>query len=222
LIVGSKPDVHARAWSAHAEWLLAHRDQSQTASQEAIARARDVDHPYSLAVALAYGAVSSQLRGDRADLKATVQELCALSDRFGIAYYREWGAVLHGWLRAGSAGIQETRQGIADLRAARSLVRMPYWLSLLSDLLARDGQFDAARATLDAALVDGRTHEDVWWLPEVMRLRAAYDQPDQAVTRLTAAVELARSQGSFAHLNSCEHDLAERGVRLASGVRPSG
>lgn len=221
LIVGSKPDVHARAWSAHAYWLLGQDDESRAACDEAIVRARDVDHPYSLAVALAYGALTSQMRNDLSELDRTVHELNALCDRFGIAYYRDWGVVLDGWIRADTAGIRAARQGINALRSAGSLVRMPYWLSLLADLLDRDGQPDAARATLDAALIDGRAHGDVWWIPEVMRMRAAYDTPINAVARLEASAVLARSHGSLAHVRTCEDALARRGVRNAvPGVRP--
>ena len=68
---------------------------------------------------------------------------------------------------------------------------MPYWLSLLADLLARGGRPDAARATLDAALVAGQAHDDVWWLPEVMRMRAAYDDEEAAIARLRSAAQLA-------------------------------
>ena len=53
---------------------------------------------------------------------------------------------------------------------------MPYWLSLLADLSARNGQPGAARAILDAALAAAQERDDVWWLPEVMRMRAAYDE----------------------------------------------
>jgi hypothetical protein len=91
---------------------------------------------------------------------------------------------------------------------------MPYWLALLADLLVRTGQPDAARSTLDAASVGGWARYDLWWLPEVMRLRAAHDtDPDQAVSRLRSAARLAAGHGSVALLRRCEHDLAERGVR---------
>ena len=70
---------------------------------------------------------------------------------------------------------------------------MPYWLSLLADLLARDNRLGAARATLDAALIAGRVHDDVWWLPEVMRMRAAYDEEQAAVARLLAAAHWRRN-----------------------------
>ena len=73
---------------------------------------------------------------------------------------------------------------------------MPYWLSLLADLLARGDQPDAARATLDAALVDGRARDELWWLPEVMRMRAAYDEEQAAIARLRSAAQMASAHGS--------------------------
>ena len=89
---------------------------------------------------------------------------------------------------------------------------MPYWLTLLADLYGRDGQAGAARATLDAALAAGQTHDDRWWMPEVMRMRAAHDEDEPARERLRAAVAEAAAQGSVALLRRCERDLRERGV----------
>lgn len=91
---------------------------------------------------------------------------------------------------------------------------MPYWLSLLADLLARDGQQAAARATLDAALAAGRARDDLWWLPEVMRMRAAYDEKAAAIARLRSAARMAAGHGSSALLRRCEDDLGGRGVTL--------
>ena len=122
----------------------------------AIKLARAIDHPYSLAVALAYGAITHQMRHDLAELRDTVGELRELCDRYGFAYYREWALILDGWSRPDESGIALARRGIANLKAAGSFARMPYWLSLLADLLARRRQAGAARATLDAALVAGR------------------------------------------------------------------
>ncbi len=157
-----------------------------------------------------------------ADLAETVTELRRLCERYNFAYYREWGLILDGWSRGGAAGIALVRQGIGNLRAAGAFARMPYWLSLLADLLARTGQRDAARATLDAAEVTGKSHDDVWWLPEVLRMRAMYDEDDQvALPRLRAAAALASAHGSVALLRRCERDIAARSVRSSpSSVRP--
>jgi DNA-binding SARP family transcriptional activator len=216
LSVGTRPEVHGMAWAAHAHWLLGH-DDARSTCLEAIKLARAIDHPYSLAVALAYGAITHQMRHDMSELRDTAGELRDLCDRYGFAYYREWGLVLDGWSRTDGSGIDLARRGISNLKSEGSFARMPYWLSLLADLLARGNRPGAARATLDAALVAGHTHDDRWWLPEVMRMRAAYDDDDAAISRLRSAAQMASAHGSTALLRRCEHDLAGRG-----GVLPAG
>ena len=118
LSVGTRPDVHATAWSAHAHWLLGHDDHALAGCHEAIALARAIDHPYSLAVALAYGAITHQMRDDRPALGATVDELCDLCERYGFAYYREWALVLDGWSRPDGSGLELVRRGIDNLQVA--------------------------------------------------------------------------------------------------------
>jgi len=194
LSVGTRADVHGTAWAAHAHWLLGHDAEALSACQEAIKLARAIDHPYCLAVALAYSAITYQMRHDMSELRDTVGELRALCGRYGFAYYREWGLILDGWSRPDESGIDPVRRGIANLKTAGSFARWPYWLSLLADLLARNDRFDAAQATLDAALVAGRQRHDLWWLPEVMRLRAAHDGNEVAISRLRSAAEMAAAR----------------------------
>jgi DNA-binding SARP family transcriptional activator len=222
LSVGTRPDVHGRAFAAHAHWLLGNDDEALSSCTGAIALARTTDNPYSLAVALAYGAITHQLRHDLPELGQTVEELRELCDRYSFAYYREWRLVLEGWSRPDGTGVELARRGIDSLNAAGSFARMPYWLSLLADMLVREGAPDAACATLDAALVGGQAHDDVWWVPEVMRMRAAYDDEEHAVERLRAAARMAAGHGSAALLARCSDDLAARGVPSgAFGVRPA-
>ena len=219
LSVGTRPDVHAVAWAAHAHWLLGHDFEARSGCQDAIKLARSIDHPYSLAVALAYGGITHQMRQDLSALRDAVDELRGLCDRYDFAYYREWALVLDGWSRADESGISLARQGVDNLKAHGSFARMPYWLSLLADLLARNSRPGEARAVLDAALASGRARDDLVWLPEVMRARAGHDEEPAAIARLRAAAQLASDQGSAALVRRCEHDLAERGVRApAPGV----
>ena len=223
LSVGVRPDVHAVAWAAHAHWLLGHDAEALASADRAIATARAIGHPFNLALALGYAAVGDQMRHDLPRLRNTVAELRELCDRYGFAYYREWGLILDGWSRADGPRVDLAQQGVSNLRAEGSFARMPYWLSLLADLLASHKRLDAARATLDAALVAARAHDDVWWLPEVMRMRAAYDDAEAAVARLRAAARLASAHGSVALLRRCAGDLRTGGVRfLAPSVPPTG
>jgi DNA-binding SARP family transcriptional activator/tetratricopeptide (TPR) repeat protein len=212
LSIGSRADVHGMAFAAHAHWLLGHDDEALASCRGAIGRARAIGDPYNLAVALAYVSILHQLRDDRPGLRATVAELSELCRRYDFAYYREWALILDGWSRPDASGIDLARQGVGNLKAAGAFARMPYWLSLLADIHARNHQAGAARATLDAALAAGQAHDDLWWLPEVMRMRAAFDDPEPAITRLRSAARLASDQGSVALLRRCEGDLRQRGV----------
>lgn len=221
LSIGTRPDVHSLAFAAHAHWMLGHDDDARSSCQQSIKLARAIDHPYSLAVALAYGCITHQMRADLPELTNTVAELSGLCARYGFAYYREWVLILDGWCRADESGIDLARQGISNLKSAGSLARMPYWLSLLAALYAGSGRPDATRGTLDAALAAAHAHDDVWWLPEVMRMRAAYDDAESGLSRLRSAAQLAAAQGSVALLRRCQRDLAARGADAAfPGVLP--
>lgn len=222
LSFGTRPDVHATAFAAHAHWLLGHHDEALATCRGAITLARSIDHPYSQAVALAYACITHQMRHDLPELRTMADELRRLCDRYAFAYYREWVLILDGWSRGGASGAGLVRRGIGNLKSEGAFARMPYWLSLLADLSARDNEPGAARATLDAALAAGRVHHDVWWLPEVMRMRAAYDDEQAAVVRLLRAAQMASEHGSVVLLRRCEHDLSARGVPLpAPGVPPT-
>ncbi|GAA4474495.1 AAA family ATPase [Rhodococcus olei] len=168
LWVGARYDVHARAWSAHALALQGRTEDACTAAASAIALARDLDRPYSLAVALAYGAITAQMCDDAPRLRDTATELRSLCDRYGFAYYREWGLVLDGWARS---RLDPMTAGIDRLRATGAFARMPYWLSLLADVHVRAGRRGDAQAVLDAALAAARARAEWWWLPQVLRRR---------------------------------------------------
>ncbi len=120
LSVGTRPDVHGMAWAAHAHWLLGRDDEALGACREAIRLARAIDHPYSQAVALAYGAITHQMRHDLPELRATIDELRQLCDRHDFAYYREWVLILDGWSRTGTSGADLVRRGIATCSSFRS------------------------------------------------------------------------------------------------------
>jgi DNA-binding SARP family transcriptional activator len=220
LSAGTRPDIHAGAWAAHAHWLLGHDDDALASSDHAMREARAFDHPYNLAVTLAYCAITDQIRHDMSRLTEHVGELRELCNRYEFAYYREWALILDGWSRADESGVALAREGISNLKMERSFARMPYWLSLLADLLARNNRPDEARANLDAALAAAHAQQDLWWLPEVMRMRAAYDEVEgAALSRLRAAAQMASAHGSAALLRRCEQDLEAFATRRA-GVLP--
>ncbi|MEO9119633.1 MAG: AAA family ATPase, partial [Solirubrobacteraceae bacterium] len=207
LPIGTRTDVHAKAWWAHARWLLGEDAGAAAASAESVHNARLIDHPYSLAVALSYAAVTQQLLGDLPRLVGVLAELTEVCDRYDFAYYRDWARVLTGWTQGGTAGVRNTKLGIESLEQDGSLARMPYWLCLLAEVHCSEGNTAAARAALDAAVASALEHDDRWWLSEVLRARAALEPASRAVRRLAQAVALAESQSNVPLLNRCRADL---------------
>ncbi len=210
--IGTRPDVLGQAFHAHAQWLLGRSDDARDTAIRVVEVARDAEHPFSLAVALAYSGVTHQMLEDEVGLRLAVDELCDLCERYEFAYYREWAMILSGWTRPGVKGFELVRRGVDNLKAAGSFARMPYWLSLLADLQRIHGEDAAAMASLDAAVASGHARGDVWWLPEVMRKRAAFEEGDARIARLRSALALASRQGSVALIQRCESDLAAHGV----------
>ena len=207
-VVGTRVEVHARAWSAHALWLLGRDDDALHWCEWAIARAEEVDHPYSLAVALAYAAITLQLLGDverTLEYASRVREICG---RYEIAYYGEWGMILAGWSAGGTDGAALIRQGLGNLRDQGALARHPYYLALLAETLLSAGQADTAAALLESARAAAAAHDDRWWLPELYRLSARCRGAEPAGA-LARAVALAEQQGAVALARRAAADLAE-------------
>jgi DNA-binding SARP family transcriptional activator/tetratricopeptide (TPR) repeat protein len=207
-VVGTRVEVHARAWSAHALWLLGRDEDALHWCEWAIARAEEVDHPYSLAVALAYAAITFQLLGDverTLEYADRVREICG---RYEIAYYGEWGMILAGWCDGGADGAALIRQGLGNLRDQGALARHPYYLALLAETLLSAGQADTAGAVLESARAAAAVHDDRWWLPELYRLSAQCRGAEPAGA-LARAVALAEQQGAVALARRAAADLAE-------------
>lgn len=200
-ILGTRIEVHARAWSSHAHWLSGDDDGALALSAESVERAIFARHPYSHAVALAYRAVLLQWRlfddvdgGGRDELASVSTELEALCTRYSFAYYGQWGAILRGWLTGSEAGLAIIGQAIQELRAARALARMPYWQCLQAQTQQECGHIREAQAVLAAAESFAHQNNDVWWLPEVLHRRALLAEPVAAERLLARARKLADEQ----------------------------
>ncbi len=204
LSVGTRARVHTAAWAAHAEWVCGSPATAHELMTGAVTEARATGHRYTLAVALAYAGITSQLLGDREAVARYASELRELCDRCAFAYYGEWGLVLEGWVTGGERGRTLARRGVANLRRQDARARMPYWLSLVADTAPDD---DGRRLTLDEALAAAEDQQERWWVPELLRQRARYDD-DGGVARLTEALTLARAQCSTTLADRCASDLA--------------
>ena len=96
----SDPGVRCLALSAIVLVLLGYPDQAMQQSNDALALARGLAHPFSLAYALNVAAWLHQLRRDTALTQERAEALLALCHEQGFALYRTGGSILRGWALA--------------------------------------------------------------------------------------------------------------------------
>jgi DNA-binding SARP family transcriptional activator/tetratricopeptide (TPR) repeat protein len=188
--------VMGHAWRAHPLLLLGRPAEAAASAEAALALAVEFEHPYTTAVALGYGAITHRLLGEAeraGELARRVRHHC---ERYGFAYYGDWGRILEGRTLGGATGEALIREGLEGLKGAHAGTRMPFWLSMLAEVLITSGRDREAARILVQARDWGEVHGDRWWLPEVLRLLASVDGDHQAAHLRTQAIELAREQES--------------------------
>jgi predicted ATPase len=129
------------------------------------------------------------------ELACRVRHLC---DHYGFAYYGDWGRILEGRTLGGATGEALIREGLDGLKRANAGTRMPFWLSMLAEVLITSGREREAARILMQARDRGEEHGDRWWLPEVLRLLASIHGSREAVQLRTQALKVARAQESRA------------------------
>jgi adenylate cyclase len=202
---GSDVGLSALAYDALCLWCLGYPEQALSRSQEALALARELGHPFSLADLLCYaGCMINQMRRDALALKDDAEELIQLSLETGLAGWLADGTCFRGeaLARLGQVqeGIAQMREGIAANRSLGEGCYLPGVLRALANAQARAGQPEDGLTTLDEALARVEQTDERHWEAELYRLRGALllMQGDDAAAEanLEIAVEVARRQSA--------------------------
>jgi predicted ATPase len=174
-LFGMDLGVFCRSWASHALWHLGYPDQALSMSHTALARARELSHPFSLALALNYAAIVHQFRREEGATHERAEAATVLCREHGFAYYLAWGPILQGWVaveqRQGEAGIAQMRDGLAAFRVTGGKVRLPYYLALLAKACWDTGQTATGLRLVTEALAQAETTGEGWWQPELYRLK---------------------------------------------------
>jgi hypothetical protein len=142
-------------------------DDAQVGAANAIESADELAIPFGRVMAVAYAAITHQLRGDRRETLEMSQEVRELSARYDVAYYKHWGDVLEGWIRGGDEGAAVIAEGIRRLRDCGAVSRLPYYLALLAETLIDADRAGRRPRCWPEAHQLARHHADWWWLPEL-------------------------------------------------------
>jgi len=153
---GIHPQVVSRAYLGMLFSCLGFVDQALAQSNAAIAEARRLAHPPSLASSLEYGTTVLSLVGDNAGLGEWADQPVAVTTEQGFPFWRALGTIFRGWLKTKNGDVTEgvslVRSGSTAYRATGAGVWIPYQIVLLARACEIAGQVEEVVTLLDEAL----------------------------------------------------------------------
>jgi predicted ATPase len=177
LLYGHDPGVCCRGVAGIALWLLGYPDQALRQQQAAYTLAQEVAHPPTLAFPRMLAAIAHQLRRETRAAHEEAEALITLAKEQGFALFRAIGGILRAGTRTALGQredqIGQIRQDLAAVRETGSALWEPYFLALLADVYAQDGQVEAGLATLAEALAAAQATGERWAEAELHRLRGS-------------------------------------------------
>jgi DNA-binding SARP family transcriptional activator/predicted ATPase len=204
LFAGPDVGVFCRAYLPHLLWQFGHAGQAAAQSEEAIALAREVSHPFSLAVALDYAAMLNAFRQEGKLALARAGETSAVCRKHGFAYYLAWAEILAGWATAvegdTAAGLLQLRAGLDAFKATGAELRLPFYYGLLAEVCGLAGQVGEALANVATGFAFQSKNGELWSAPELHRIRGdvllhSGNAPEAQVS-YRRAIELAQQTGA--------------------------
>ena len=156
LRVGASPAVVADAIGGLLRWTAGLPDAAVRSMQLALGRARELDHPYSLAFVLHHAALLDLWRSDAASAAARTAESRELAHADDYAVWAALATILGGAAAVleghGEAGLTELEAGFARyLQLPTPPIFWPALLSLRAEAHGRAGDPDRGLALLDEA-----------------------------------------------------------------------
>jgi class 3 adenylate cyclase/predicted ATPase len=153
---GVYPQISSQVYLGFVLFCLGFPDQALARTSLAIAEARGLAHPPSLAASLSLGTLLLSLVGDDAALGERADQLVSVATEQGFPYWRAQGAIYRGWLKVKNGdvveGISLLRSGLAACRGTGAEMWVPHYTALLADACEIAGQIEEAVTRLDDAL----------------------------------------------------------------------
>jgi class 3 adenylate cyclase/predicted ATPase len=210
--------VACRSYRSWLLWLLGEPENAVAEATTAIARARAIDHPFSISFSLCFASWLHQFLGDTRASRAFADEALRISGDQGFGFWVGWATVMLGYgdteLGASDEGILRMRAGLDAWCATGSRLGQSYFLALLSQASAKRGRLEDASQALDEAQAFADQTNERWWQPELHRLRGELilvqgGGTGDAIDRANAAFKTARDLATEQHSMS----LRERASR---------
>ena len=173
--LGQDPGVSCTTHAALALWVLGYPTRAAARMGEALALARSLAHPFSLAYACHFAAGLYQWRRERQVVQELEDAAFAHDTEHGFGLFLTAGAVQRGWLLAeqgqGEEGLTQMRQAVARHRDVGAEVLVPAFLALVAETHGKLGQPAEGLSAVTEALTAGYQSGQHYWEAELHRLR---------------------------------------------------
>jgi class 3 adenylate cyclase/predicted ATPase len=167
------PQVTAQSFLGIVLFCLGYPDQALARHSAAIAEARSLAHPATLATALGMGAKLFPFDGDNAVLDEWVDEMVAITTDQDLPHWRAGATIYCGWLKIKTGNVTEgislLFNGLTGLRVIGSEMWVPHFIGYLAAAYEIAGDVGAALARLDEALRLVERTGERWYAPELNR-----------------------------------------------------
>jgi class 3 adenylate cyclase/predicted ATPase len=200
------PGVACRSYSALCLWLLGFPDQAHTRAQDALALARELKHPFSVAFAQCCFAFVSQFRRDVRNVSEPARAAVALATEHGFAAWAALATSFRGWALAmegnSEKGVLELQEGIAALRAMGAGIWLPFRCTMLAEVFDILGNTKEGLQSLAEAQTLMDQTDERWWEAEIYRvqgtllLRLSTEPLAEVESWLRRALDVARRQAA--------------------------
>ena len=198
------PHVTSQAFLGILLLCLGFPNQALARSSAAIAEARRLAHPSSLASALSLGPILLSLVGDAALLDEWAEELVTVTTEQGFPHWRAVGTIYRGWVKVKNGdvaeGISLLRSGSVAFRVTGAETWTPYHIALLAAACGIAGQVEEAMTLLDKALQVVERTGECWLAAELNRhkgqLLLGQGHSEATEELYNKALRIAREQGA--------------------------
>ncbi len=204
------PAACAQSFTARADALAGRTATAARGFDAAIAHARELDHPFSLAMCLQVAAESFNVSRDPARALERASEAGAIAREHSLVLLRAWASTQEGRalfdLGVTERGLAMMAEGVTAARATGSKLHLPIHLVLLAEAQLRSRLLHQSAESLDEAFALSERIGERLCVSELHRVRGELrlamsrdlDSCAHAEHDFRAAIDISRAQG--AHL----------------------
>jgi tetratricopeptide (TPR) repeat protein len=224
---GEEPGIVATQYRGLVLCMRGFADQALEATRAAVAQARQINHPLSVAFASSILCIILYLRRDFEACRALAGEQIGYCGDQGFAFWSAAFQVHHGaavaHLRADGDPVAEAEAGVVNWINTGAYIHVPTWASFLADASLVCGNLPLAEKTLTDGVAIAQRNAECFALAELQRLTGrlllAQNRRHDAYGALAEAIATARRQNALLYLLRAARDYAQ--LLNEDGDRPA-